>query len=467
MQIIDNLILEKPLGKGSFGQVYLSRLKDDNNIYATKVYEREKLEGTQAMKYLTDEIIIMNELKHPNIVKFTDVKKTKRHFYIIMEFCNGGELEKVLEKYQLKYGKSFSEEIVQHLMRQIIDAFRYIHSKNIIHRDIKLENILLHFDNPEDKDNLNMMKAKVKIIDFGFACKIDKNSLAYTTIGNPINMSPLLLKKLTSQGKIRQLGYDQKADIWSLGAICYQMLIGKCAFDAEDMDELVDKVEGGKYNVPTSLSTEVVSFLNGMLQYEPKERLTCEELYNHQFLRNNIKDFHKLDLTKVSDKVKNGALVMETKKDKNRTIWSVFNENDKLLKISPGHLASIPENSGQDPIKHQNTLDPGNNNNNINNPGIKSTNTFQMYSHPNINNYNNYKPNYDNPYYGPILPRGNQGIPGYHVYQNNGNPVNINPTNYSSPPNPNPQSYSNSSNYSSSPPMTETEYSFRGGIYGK
>ena len=463
MQMIDNLILEQPLGKGSFGQVYLSRFKDGNTIYATKVYDREKLENTGAMKYLTEEITIMNELNHPNIVKFVNVKKTKRHFYIVMEFCNGGELEKDLEKYQLKFGKAFSEEIVQHLMRQIIDAFRYIHSKNIIHRDIKLENILLHFDNPQDKENLNMMKARVKIIDFGFARKIDKNELATTTIGNPINMSPLLLKKLTSEGKVRQLGYNQKADIWSLGSICYQMLIGKCAFDAEGMDDLVNKIEEGKYKVPTSLSTEVVSFLNGMLQYEPKERLTCEELYNHQFLRSNIKDFHKLDLTQVSDKVKDGKLVMETKKDKNRTIWSVFNENDKLLKISPGRAANPPANSGPVPIKHQNTSEPGNNNNininnNNNNPAIKSANTFQMYSHPNINNYIYSQQNYNNPYSGPILPRGNQAIPGMQIYQN--------PAYYSNPPpNSNVPNYSNPSNYSS-PPMAEVDYSFRGGIYG-
>jgi serine/threonine protein kinase len=226
------------------------------------------------------------------------------------------------------------------------------------------------------------------------------------------------------------------------------------------MDDLVNKIEEGKYKVPTSLSTEVVSFLNGMLQYEPKERLTCEELYNHQFLRSNIKDFHKLDLTQVSDKVKDGKLVMETKKDKNRTIWSVFNENDKLLKISPGRAANPPANSGPVPIKHQNTSEPGNNNNiNINNnPAIKSANTFQMYSHPNINNYIYSQQNYNNPYSGPILPRGNQAIPGMQIYQN--------PAYYSNPPpNSNVPNYSNPSNYSS-PPMAEVDYSFRGGIYG-
>ena len=227
------------------------------------------------------------------------------------------------------------------------------------------------------------------------------------------------------------------------------MLIGKCAFDAEDMDELVSKIEEGKYKVPTSLSTEVVSFLNGMLQYESKQRLSCEELYNHQFLRNNVKDFHKLDLTQVSNKVKNGELVMETKKDKNRTIWSVFNENEKLLKISPGHLAPIPENTAQNEIKKQKTLDQVNNyNNNYNNPqAIKNLNTFQMYSHPNMNNYNNYNPTYDHPYFGPILPRGNQGIPGNPpTYQNN-----------ISQPFP-PNSYNQ--------PMSETNYVCRGGIYG-
>ena len=450
IQIIDNLTLEQPLGKGSFGQVYLSRLKNDNNIYATKVYNRETIENSSAMKYLTNEISILNELRHPNIVNFVEVKKTKKHYYIVMEFCNGGELEKALQKYQIKYGKPFSEEIVQHLMRQIIDAFRFIHSKNVMHRDIKLENILLHFNNPQDKENLNMMNAIVKIIDFGFACKIAKNGLTTTTIGNPMNMDPLMLKKLTStNGKIRQLGYDKKADIWSLGTICYQMLIGKCAFDADDMDELVSKIEAGKYNVPTNLSTEVVSFLNAMLQYEPKQRLTCEELCNHQFLRNNVRDFHKMDLTQVSNKVKNGELVMETKKDKNRTIWSVFNENDKLLKISPGHLAPIPENTAQGGIKKQKTLDQGNNyNNNYNNPqAIKNVNTFQMYSHPNMSNYNNYNPNYDHPYYGPILPRGNQGIPG--------NPI-IYPNNINQPLPPN----------LSNQPMTETNYVYSGGIYG-
>ena len=191
-----------------------------------------------------------------------------------MEFCNGGDLSKALKEYQLKYDNPFSEELVQYLMRQIISAFKYIHNQGIMHRDIKLENILLHYNDERDKKELNLMKAQIKIIDFGFACKINKNLKKYTAVGNPLNMDPIILKKLNSKGKkVRQLGYDQKADIWSLGAICYEMLIGRAVFDANDMDELVNKVETGKYKVPTNLSKEVISFLNGMLQYNSNIRL--------------------------------------------------------------------------------------------------------------------------------------------------------------------------------------------------
>ena len=422
---VDNLILEKLLGKGSFGEVHLTKITGDSKLYATKVYDRERIENTEAFKYLTNEINIMHNLNHPNIVKFIQVKKTKKHYYIVMEYCNGGELEKALEKYQLKYGKPFSEEIVQHLMRQIISAFKYMHANQIMHRDIKLENILVNFESEKDKNDLNMLKATVKIIDFGFACKIGKNALTYTTIGNPMNMSPLILKKLTSHGKVRQLGYDMKADIWSLGAICYQMLIGKAAFDADDIDELVEKIEKGIYKVPTNLSKEVVSFLNGMLQYEPQARLTAEQLYNHQFLQENIQNFHTIDLNQVSNRVKKNELEIDTKK--NKSIWAIFNEDveNKLNKISPGHLAPINEVPENNYIPQQKTFNQGPmiKNNMTNAQTIKNTNTFEANQLPSMmNNGYNYNPNYNNPYYGPILPRGQQGfqnIPG-NIYQNNG-----------------------------------------------
>lgn len=256
-----------------------------------------------------------------------------------MEFCNGGELSKALEKYMEKHGKPFSQEIVQHIMRQIIDAFKYIHGQKIIHRDVKLDNVLLNFDTEEDKENLNMMKAQVKIIDFGFACKLSKSGLQYSTLGSPINMDPIILKKLNSSGRsTNQLGYDMKADIWSIGTICYEMLIGRSAFHAEDMDELINKIEDGTYVVPTNLSKEIISFLNAMLQYDSHARLNSLELSRHVFLTSNVKDFHSIDMAKVSKKVDNKGLQINVKR--NKTIWSIFNadDEDKLNKITGKQL---------------------------------------------------------------------------------------------------------------------------------
>ena len=174
---IDDYELEKCLGKGAFGEVYLTSRAGDTKKYATKKMDRGAIDKSEARKYLANEIMILKNLNHPNIVKFQDLKKTKNHYFLIMECCNGGELADALDKYKQKNGTAFPEELVQHFMRQIIDAFKYIHGKKIIHRDIKLPNILLHYENEEDKKNFNLMKAQVKIIDFLFSCVINKSGL--------------------------------------------------------------------------------------------------------------------------------------------------------------------------------------------------------------------------------------------------------------------------------------------------
>ena len=327
---VENYILEKSLGKGAFGEVYLTTVEGDPKLYATKKYDRGEIEHTEAKKYLENEIKILRYIDHPNIVKIKDVKKSKKHFIVVMECCNGGELSKALEKYMEKYSNPFPEEILQYLMRQIVSAIKYIHDRKIIHRDIKLDNILLHYENEEDKKNFNIMKAQVKIIDFGFSCFMGPNGLRTTTLGSPMNMDPILLKKLYSRSKkMRQLGYNESADIWSLGTVCYELLIGKPVFDAEDMTELVNKVEDGSYKIPTTISYEMVSFLNGMLQYNSKQRLTASQLYRHDFLTKDVKQFKKINLEVISDKVNSDMINMNAVH--NSTIWSIFNKQSESL----------------------------------------------------------------------------------------------------------------------------------------
>ena len=118
-----------------------------------------------------------------------------------MEYINGGNLQDCLEKYEQKYKKYFPEEIIQYLMKQIISAFKYIHGKDIMHRDIKLENIMVNFNNDNDKENLILLRATVKIIDFGTATKGFGKSIVGTDLTmDPSRLTKYLKKLQSSQG---------------------------------------------------------------------------------------------------------------------------------------------------------------------------------------------------------------------------------------------------------------------------
>ena len=337
---LDNYLIKELLGKGTFGEVYLTTKKDSNLLYATKKMPKSLVDNPEYNKYFINEICILKQLCHKNIIKLEELKRTTNNYYVIMEYCNGGNLTECLEKYKNIHHKPFNEEIVQHIMRQLVSAINYIHGLGIIHRDLKLDNVLVKFENEEDKNQLNLLKSEIKIIDFGFAAYKNQTGLFTTAVGSPMNMDPLILKKFNATGSVnKELGYDEKADIWSLGTLCYQMLIGSCTFDAYNMKELVFKIEEGNYRVPIDLSKEVVSFLNAMIQYEPQKRLSASELIKHAFLIRDIKDFTRIDVKKVPNKVYGGKLIINIKD--NKTIWSIFNEEDeKNLNQISGKLFS-------------------------------------------------------------------------------------------------------------------------------
>ena len=384
MKIGDYNIL-KYIGKGNFGEVYLSTKEGTKKYFAIKKLKRKDIDKPSIYKYFQNEIEILNELNHPNVCRLEDVKKTKEDYFMVMEYANGGSLSDSLEKYMQKYNASFSEEIVQYLMRQIIEAFKYIHEKQIMHRDIKLENIMLNYNNDNDKKNLNILRSTIKIIDFGMAIKGD---LGKTILGTPINMDPLILKKYancTASKISKEECYDQKIDIWSIGAVCYRMLIGKAIFDANSLNDLVKKVETGSYTVPTTLSREIVSFLNAMLQYRSEFRLSAEELYQHPFLTKNFRDFQKIDTKKVSKKIDHKGLNINIKK--NQTIWSIFNENDEQL------LLSIKGGSEEEEqLKKPFSVDENNYSLISNNSDISNTHFVPRNADYNSNNNNNFMP---------------------------------------------------------------------------
>jgi len=362
--LVGDLTLLKCLGKGAFGEVYLTSKQGTNQKYATKKIDKKFTQNPRAKRYLDNEINILKEIEHPNIIKLIEVHETTQYIYLVMELCNGGGLSDCLEDHMKKNKKPFSEEIVQYLMRQIVSGLNHLHKKNILHRDIKLDNILVNFDNEEDRKNRNMMKAKVKIIDFGFARHLEPSQLAYSTLGSPINMDPGILRKLNRMEHSKEYGYDQKADIWSLGTICYEMLIGKNTFNAETMRELISKVERGNYFLPTTISKEAVSFLNGMLQYDLKKRLSAEQLYHHNFLTKDYSKLTRINVKEASDKIVGSQIKINSKN--NQSIWVIFEtDEDNNLDNIPSNMfdknGDINENKNK-----QNKVDENNNNNNNN-----------------------------------------------------------------------------------------------------
>ena len=330
--LINDYRLFKNIGKGSFGEVYLAVKKNERIPYAVKKIDLRKENNRKMLKYLNYEISIMKDLDHPNIIKLVDFIQTHNNYYVIMEYCSGGSLSSHLKK----YGRPFPIEIIQYFMRQIVEGLKYIHSKRIIHRDIKLDNILISFKSKEDKLNDNLLKSQIKIIDFGLAIKLDPGAFAKTVIGTPLNMDPILLRGFNQLEINENYRYDEKADIWSLGTICYQMYTGQNLFEANNLIELKEKVKLGDYTIPTNceLYNEIISFLNSMIQYEGENRLSAKELSEHPFLTKNVSEFSKVDLDLISNKISGNSISMNSLRGNTTIIFALKGKNKKLVRFT-------------------------------------------------------------------------------------------------------------------------------------
>jgi serine/threonine protein kinase len=351
--IVDDLVLIKSIGKGNYGEVYLTQKKGRPEYYATKKMERSVCEKPENLKRLQYEINILKVLNHPNIVKFYGLKKTTNHWYLLTEYCNGGSLLGNLQKYMTNYRRPFPEEVVQYLMKQIVSALNYLHFNKIIHRDLKLDNILVTFKNEYDKSSLNMMKAIIKIIDFGFATKLN-GPLTFTALGTPTNMDPQILEHINTG--IPNSGYNEKVDIWSLGTLCYQMVVGHMAFSGRSMEELFQKVKKGNYSLPMTLSKEIVSFINGMLQQDPNKRLTANQLLNHEFLTKHPSQFQPIDVRQISGTIGPGGVINM----KSASTPQITNYGDNILQLwaifnQPGMYSGAPS---QMPVRQVQQVQP-------------------------------------------------------------------------------------------------------------
>ena len=374
MKRIKDYILDKSLGKGSFGEVFLTKKEKSSKLYATKKIPLTHLQNEEFKKYITNEIKIMKMLQHDNVIKFYDCYQTENNLYLIMDYINGGSLSEYLAEYKLKKGAAFPQKMIQFFVKQIVQGLIYIHSKNIIHRDIKLDNILLNFPANTKKENRDYHLAQIKIIDFGLST--DSN-LATSLVGSPIYMDPVILEKYKKAGGVEKFKrYDKKADIWSLGAITYEMLTGEVLFNAGSLPELISKVKKGDYSLDVKdLSDEILSFLNCMLQYDPKKRLSAQELSQHQFLTKNTEEFKTVDTSQISYKInKNGELILNIINNETIKRLYPFNPNKEKNEIFNSLTINLDlisdefsKKNNDDSSNQDNSSNINNNQNDINN----------------------------------------------------------------------------------------------------
>ena len=353
------------IGQGAFGKVNLGLNILTGRIVAVKSFDKNNSELTgDNMKKILYETDLMKKLNHPNITKILEMFEDEKYFMIIMEYINGGNLFSFVKK-----RRKLSEKTAKFLFRQIIQGIKYIHEQNIVHRDIKLENLLIDLNN------------NVKICDFGIGRKIkNKNQLLHDQCGTLMYMAPEIL--LSSKEK----GYEPfPVDIWSSGISLYIMLSGTLPFNyknkkneddeeeeenEEEEESFSEKSKSKKneednfklqysivYKEPKKIekiSDEARDLLKGLLNKDPKKRLTCEQILNHPWLNNckekniSAKKFHLF--TKAEN-----VMLSKTFIDYRKANYEDLKENFTLSNLE-NNTGKNKQNSNEENITNKSSI---------------------------------------------------------------------------------------------------------------
>mmetsp|Transcript_46299 Transcript_46299/g.75577 ORF Transcript_46299/g.75577 Transcript_46299/m.75577 type:complete len:655 (+) Transcript_46299:90-2054(+) len=259
---IGDYVISRKLGAGSFATVYRAQNRVTGLEVAVKAIAKEKL-NRKLQENLESEISILKQLRHPNIVKLLDTQQTDRHFFLILEFCAGGDVSRYIRK-----RGTLSEPTARRFMRQLASGLEFLRQHNLIHRDLKPQNLLLSSDDEF---------AVVKIADFGFARYIAPQTLVDTLCGSPLYMAPEILKSQK---------YDAKADLWSVGAILYEVVVGHPPFSGSNHVQLLQNIEKNEVRFPENvpLSPACIDLLKTLLKRNPLERCSFQDFFSHSFV---------------------------------------------------------------------------------------------------------------------------------------------------------------------------------------
>ncbi|URE16809.1 hypothetical protein MUK42_11055 [Musa troglodytarum] len=265
----------KLIGSGTFGNVYEATNRHNGALCAMKEVNiiPDDAKSAECLKQLEQEIRFLSQFKHPNIVQYYGSETIANRLYIYLEYVHPGSIN----KYVRQYCGAISESVVRNFTRHILNGLIYLHSKQIMHRDIKGANLLVGVD------------GVVKLADFGMAKHLSGAAPANSLKGSPFWMAPEMLQATTN----KETGYDLSVDIWSLGCTIIEMFTGKHPWSGLEGPQAMFKVLNKDPPIPETLSIEGKDFLQRCFRRNPAERPTAGMLLEHPFVQNcHYHNFH-------------------------------------------------------------------------------------------------------------------------------------------------------------------------------
>lgn len=243
--------------------------RDDGNKYAVKIYDKEKLSDINRQRGVRREVVLLQKMNHPNIVKLIEAFETDSHVYLVMENVSGGSLHSYLKE---MINKQLDEEEARRIFKQVLIALKYCHGKCIAHRDIKLENVLLDSEK------------NVKLIDFGFSTCIPNHKKIRMFCGTPSYMAPQIVSKVDYAGP--------PADIWASGVLLYALLNGCFPFRGATDDDLYRRIKRGTYQIYNQRVTqEYLDILQRCLDVNDDTRPSATDLLDDAWF--GVEDLRK------------------------------------------------------------------------------------------------------------------------------------------------------------------------------